>query len=417
MKILVLGSGVVGVTCAYYLHRDGHEVTVLDHESAPARETSHANGGQISWGSAQPWASPGTPAKAMHWLFRRHSPLVWRPRLDPAMWSWLWRFTRNCTPERFDRHRRALWSLARHSHNELVSLRQHTGIRYREQTRGILLLYRSTREFDLACADVVQIGQQGIPCQPLDRRGCIAHEPALARAPTAIAGGVHYPQDESGDCRLFTETLAERLQAGGVTFHFSTRIARLATDGGRLTGIETDRGRYSADAYVLAAGVESARLLKPLGIRLPVYPLKGYSLTVPITNPDAAPLGSLTDETYKVVITRLGDSLRAAGTAELTGYNRSLPAARLETIAHVIRTLFPDAGDLNRAEGWAGLRPMTPDNVPVLGPTRYDNLFLNTGHGTLGWTLACGSGQMLADWLARRRPAIDTDGLTLERFG
>ncbi len=417
MKVLVLGSGVVGVTCAYYLHRDGHEVTVLDREPAPARETSFANGGQISWSSAQPWAAPGIPAKAMRWLLHSHSPLIWRPRLDPAMWSWLWQFLRNCSTERYDRHRRRLWQLGRLSHESLLELQHETGVRYAEPSRGTLLLYRHAQEFETACVEARRFESDGILAQVLDARGCARHEPALARSPTSIAGGVLYPQDESGDCRLFTESLAARLQAKGVAFQFSTRITRLPAGGGRLTGIETDRGRYSADAYVLATGVESARLLKPLGIRLPVYPLKGYSLTVPITNPDAAPLGSLTDETYKVVITRLGDSVRAAGTAELTGYDRSLSAARLETIAHVIRTLFPDAVDLERAEGWAGLRPMTPDNVPVLGPTRYDNLFLNTGHGTLGWTLACGSGRLLADWLAGREPAIETDGLTLERFG
>ena len=417
MKILVIGSGVVGVTCAYFLHRDGHEVTVLDRQPAPARETSYANGGQISWGAAQPWAAPGTLAKAAHWLFRRHSPLIWRPRLDPPQWSWLWRFARNCTPERFERHRRRLWSLARFSHDELVTLRRHTGIHYQEQLRGILLLYRSAREFDRARSDATRIEQLGIRCQPLDRQGCITREPALARAPTEIAGGIHYPDDESGDCRALTEALAKQLQDAGVTFRFSTSVKSLIADGHRIVRVETDQGAITADRYVVAAGAWSPLLLRPLGIRLPVYPLKGYSLTVPIANPDAAPLGSLTDETYKVVITRLGDSLRAAGTAELTGYDHSLPSSRLKTIAHVIRTLFPDAGDLNRAEGWAGLRPMTPDNVPVLGPTRYDNLFLNTGHGTLGWTLACGSGRLLADWLAGRRPAIDTDGLTLERFG
>lgn len=417
MKVLVIGSGVVGVACAYYLRRDGHDVTVLDRQPAPARETSFANGGQISWGAAQPWAAPGTLGKAVRWLFRPHSPLVWRPRPDPAMWSWIWQFARQCTTERFQRHRARLWRLARLSHEELVGLRRDTGLRYREQTRGTLLLYRSAREFDEALADAGLVQREGIRCQPLDARGCTAHEPALARTAANIAGGLLYPDDESGDCRLFTETLATRLERDGVTFRFATLVNTLVADGGRVARVETDRGAYTADAYVIAGGSYSPLLLRPLGIRLPVYPLKGYSLTVPITRPEAAPLGTLTDETYKVVMTRLGDVLRAAGTAELSGYDHSLPRSRLATLAHVITTLFPDAGDLTRAEPWSGLRPMTPDNVPVLGPTPFANLYLNTGHGTLGWTLAAGSGQLLADWLAGRKPSIDPDGLTLDRFG
>ncbi len=416
MKVLVIGSGVVGVACAYYLHRDGHEVTVLDRQPAPALETSYANGGQISWGAAQPWAAPGTFGKAIHWLFRPHSPLIWRPRADPAMWSWLWQFARQCTAERFDRHRSRLWRLARLSHDELVGLRHDTGIHYREQTRGTLLLYRSTREFDEAMAGAGLVQREGIRCQPLDERGCIAHEPALARASAKIAGGLLYPDDESGDCRLFTETLATRLKQDGVTLRFSTQVNKLVTEGSRVVRVETDRGTYTADAYVVAGGSYTPLLLRPLGIRLPVYPVKGYSLTVPITRPEAAPLGSLTDETYKVVMTRLGNVLRAAGTAELSGYDLSLPRSRLATIAHAVHTLFPDAGDLSQAEPWSGLRPMTPDNVPVLGPTPFTNLYLNTGHGTLGWTLACGSGRMLADWLAGRVPAVEPDGLTLARF-
>jgi D-amino-acid dehydrogenase len=416
MKVIVLGGGVVGITCAYYLHRDGHQVTVIDRESGPARETSHANGGQISWSAAQPWAAPGTPATALRWLFRSHSPLVWRPRLDPAMWSWLSLFLRNCTTPRFRRHRERLWRLGRLSYQSLQELRRETGIRYSEQARGTLLLYRDPREFDAACADHASLAAEGIRSRILDVAGCIAHEPALARSPARLAGGILFPDDESGDCRQFTETLAQRLQAEGVTFHYGTQVGALRSDGACVLGVDTDRGQFTAESYVLATGVESPLLVQPLGLRLPVYPLKGYSLTLPVTRPEAAPLGSLTDETYKVVITRLGDRLRAAGTAELTGYDRTLNPSRLRTIAHAVRTLFPEAGDMEAAEGWAGLRPMTPDNVPVLGPTRYANLFLNTGHGTLGWTLACGSGRLLADWLAGRPPSVNPDGLTLERF-
>ncbi len=416
MKVLVLGSGVVGVATAYYLNRAGHEVTVFDRAGSPGMETSFANGGQISWGAGSPWAAPGIVGTAFKWLFRPHSPLVLHPRLDPAMWSWLFQFIRNATPARYAVNKERMLRLARYSHECLKQLRQDTGIQYDATTRGTLVLFRTQKDMDEAAADTVLLDRFGVPYQLLSRAGCLGHEPALKRVANKIVGGLHFPGDESGDCHAFTQSLARLAEKTGVQFRMQTTIRRLETSGERITRVITDKGEFDADAYVLACGSYSPLLLRPLGINLPVYPLKGYSMTLPISDSAGAPVGTLTDETYKVVITRLGDRLRAAGTAELAGYDLSLPRARCETLAHAVRDLFPDTGDFSRAEYWTGLRPMTPDNPPVIGPTPCKNLFLNTGHGTLGWTLSCGSGQLLADVVSGRQAAIDMTGLTLARF-
>jgi len=417
MKILVLGSGVIGVASAYYLNKAGHEATVLDRAESVGMETSFANGGQVSWGAGSPWAAPGIMWTAFKWLFKPHSPLVLRPRLDPAMWSWMLQFLRNATPARYAVNKERMLRLTRYSHECFKQLRQETGIKYDEQTRGTLILCRTQKDMDKAAADTVLLDRFGVPYQMLSRSGCLAHEPALKRVKEKIAGGIHFSEDESGDCHQFTQKLAQLAEKADVRFQMQTTINRLETAGDSITRVITDRGEFTADAYVIACGSYSPLLLRPLGIKLPVYPLKGYSITLPITNPGAAPIGTLSDETYKVVITRLGDRLRAAGTAELAGYDLSLSRSRCATLAHVVRDLFPNAGDFSRAEYWTGLRPMTPDNPPVIGPTPYKNLFLNTGHGTLGWTMSCGSGRVLADIISNRRPEIEMEGLTTGRFG
>jgi D-amino-acid dehydrogenase len=306
--------------------------------------------------------------------------------------------------------------LSRHSHACLVALRNETGLRYDQGTHGLLVIYRETSDLESAMREVQLLDRLGIAYRFLDRAACVAHEPALRDSQDKIVGGMFFPGDESGDCRRFTEELAVRAQQQGARFLASTSVTRLVAEHDRIVRIDTGRGELTADAYVLACGSDSPLLLKPLGIRLPVYPVKGYSITVPITNDAAALQGTLTDETYKVVITRLGNRLRAAGTAELAGYDLTLRPARLATLRHVVRDLFPHAGDVANAEAWAGLRPMTPDNPPVIGATPYKNLFLNTGHGTLGWTMACGSGQVLADLVSGRAAEIDLSGLTLDRF-
>jgi D-amino-acid dehydrogenase len=332
------------------------------------------------------------------------------------MWAWLFRMLANCTSARYAVNRERMLRLSRYSHECLVALRRDTGIRYDEHTTGILELFRTARELDDALRDAVLLGQWGVDCRLLDRNGCVAQEPALHPSQEKIIGGLHFPGDESGDCFQFTQTLANLAESQGVRFALDTRIERLENDGDRITRVHTDQGALTADACVLACGSYSPLLARPLGIRLPVYPVKGYSLTLPLTNAAAAPSGSVTDVTYKVVISRLGDKLRGAGTAELAGYDLSLPPSRLATISHVMADLFPGACDPAQAQPWCGLRPMTPDNPPVLGITPYKNLFLNTGHGTLGWTMACGSGKILADIVSGHPADIDLNGLGLARF-
>ncbi len=406
MKILVLGSGVIGVASAWYLNEAGHEVTVLDRQPAAALETSFGNGGQISWGSAVPWAGPAIPLLALSWLFRPHSPLVMRPRFDPAMWRWLFQMLGQCTQARFLLNRERMLRLSRYSRDGLTALRTETGIQYDQRTDGLLVLHRTQRSLEAAAKEHAMLARLDIPFDVLDRGACVKQEPALARVADKIAGGVYFPEDESGDCRKFTLELATRAAQKGVRFVNEARIDRVLGAGDRITGVATSRGEFTADAYVLACGSYSPLLLRPLSIRLPVYPIKGYSLTVPVTDEAAAPLGTVTDETYKVVVTRLGNRIRAAGTAELAGYDLTLRPSRLATIAHVVRDLFAGAADFSRAEQWCGLRPMTPGNPPILGPTPFKNLFLNTGHGTQGWTMACGSGQAIADLISGRQPHI-----------
>jgi D-amino-acid dehydrogenase len=416
MKILVLGSGVIGVSSAWYLNQAGHEVTVIDRQPGPAMETSFGNGGQISWGSAAPWAAPGIPWLALKWLFRPHSPLVLSPRLDPAMWRWLWQMLGNCRSARFIVNRERMLRLSRYSHECLVELRRQTGIEYDQGTRGTLIINRSQQGLDDAVQEARLLERLSIPYQLFDRAQCLAQEPALKRVGHKLVGGIYYPQDESGDCRKFTEALAQLAQKRGVNFLSGTTIESLVASGDRIEAVATSSALRSADAYLLACGSYSPLLLQPLGIRLPVYPVKGYSLTVPIADESAAPLGTITDETYKAVVTRLGDRIRAAGTAELAGYDLSLRPRRLATIEFLVRDLFPGAGDFTRIEHWCGLRPMTPDNPPVLGATPFKNLFLNTGHGTLGWTMACGSGRFLADLMSGVRPGIVPREFSLERY-
>ena len=416
MKVLVLGGGVIGVTSAYYLQRAGHEVTLLERQADVAQETSFANGGQISWSSAHPWAEPGIPLMALRWLFKPHSPLVLLPRLDPALWLWLVKFLGNCTAARYAINKERQVRLARYSHACLTALRDEISLDYDSTTRGTLFLYRNSHDLAYGLNDRVLWQRLGIQHRMLDVDACIAQEPGLATARDKLAGGIHFPGDESGDCHRFTVGLAQAAVQLGARVETHTAVQHLVHSGTRIESVVTQRGTFRADAYVLACGSTSPLLLKPLGIRLPVYPVKGYSVTLPIIDPARAPQGTLTDERYKVVITRLGENLRAAGTAELGGYDLTLRPSRCATLTHVVRDLFPDAGDFTRAEYWTGLRPMTPDNPPVLGATPFQNLFVNTGHGTLGWTMACGSGKILADVVSQRLPEINLEGLTLQRF-
>jgi D-amino-acid dehydrogenase len=416
VKVLVLGGGVIGVTTAYYLANSGHEVTVVDRQAAPALETSFANAGEVSPGYASPWAGPGVPIKAIKWLLMRHGPLVIRPKLDPAMWAWLIRMLRNCTSARYAVNKSRMIPLAEYSRDCLRALRVREAIHYDERSRGTLQLFRAQAQLDGTAGDIAVLKQYGVPYQLLDRDGCVGAEPALAAVKHRIAGGLLLPQDETGDCHMFTQALAARAADLGVRFLFGTTIERLQADATGVAGAATSAGLLRADAYVVALGSWSPLLLRPLGIAIPVYPVKGYSITVPIADPLAAPVSTVMDESYKVAITRLGDRIRVGGTAEVSGYSDRLYPARRATLDHSLTELFPRGGKLADATFWSGLRPMTPDGPPLIGATRFANLHLNTGHGTLGWTMACGSGRVLSDLLSGRSPEIDASDLALTRY-
>jgi len=416
VKVLILGSGVIGVTSAYYLARAGHEVTVVDRQASPAQETSFANAGEVSPGYSSPWAGPGVPVKAIKWLLMRHGPLVIWPKLDPRMWIWGLKMLRNCTAERYAVNKSRMIPIAEFSRDCLRALRAEIGIKYDERSRGTLQLFRQQKQLDGTGDDIAVLKQYGVPFEVLDRDGCVGAEPALSAVKEKFVGGLRLPQDETGDCHMFTQALAAEAAKLGVKFLFNTGIDCLVAEGGKITGVVTSAGLLQADAYVAALGSWSPRLLKPVGISVPVYPIKGYSITVPVIDEAGAPVSTVMDESYKVAITRLGSRIRVGGTAEISGYSASLDAARRATLDHSLTDMFPRGGDLSKATFWCGLRPMTPDGPPVIGATRYSNLHLNTGHGTLGWTMACGSGRVLADLLSGRKPDIDVSELTLARY-
>ncbi len=416
MKVVVLGGGVIGVTTAYYLAKDGHAVTVVDRQPGAALETSYANAGEVSPGYSAPWAGPGVPLKAIKWMVMKHSPLVIRPRMDPRMWTWLAQMLRNCTAARYAVNKGRMVRLAEYSRDCLRDLRVETGITYDDRTQGTLQLFRTAKQVDAAADDIAVLKQYNVPFEVLDPAGCIQAEPALAAVREKIAGGLRLPGDETGDCHLFTQRLAALAAGLGVEFQYDTAIRRLHTDGRRITHVTTDKGELTADTFVLALGSYSPLLLKDVGISIPVYPVKGYSITVPITDPSAAPESTVMDETYKIAITRLGDRIRVGGTAEIAGYDLTLHAERRAALEHSVSDLFPRGGDVSKAEFWTGLRPMTPDGTPVIGHTPYANLFLNTGHGTLGWTMSCGSGRLLADLVGGRAPQTETQGLDESRY-
>jgi D-amino-acid dehydrogenase len=416
MKVIVLGSGVVGTTTAWYLARAGHEVEVIDRQPAPALETSFANAGEVSPGYSSPWAAPGIPWKAVKWMFAPHAPLVIRPKLDAAMWKWMAQMLGNCTASAYATNKARMVRIAEYSRDVLKDLRAETGIAYDDRSRGTLEVFRTQKQIDGIAADLKVLESFGVPYEVLDRAGCIAAEPALARVGEKILGGLRLPGDETGDCFLFTQRLAALSESAGVAFRFGVDIRSLVTTGDRVTGVATSAGTFQADAVVVALGSYSPHLLKPLGLSLPVYPVKGYSLTLPIVDAEAAPVSTVMDEAHKVAITRLGDRIRVAGMAEICGFDLELRDARRATIAHVVSDLFPAGGDLSKAEFWCGLRPMTPDGTPVIGATGRPGLFLNTGHGTLGWTMACGSAKLLADIVSRKAPEISTEGLGIERY-
>ncbi len=416
MNVTILGGGVIGVSTAYFLAKSGHQVTVVDRRQGVALETSFANAGEVSPGYAAPWAGPGIPLKALKWAFMKHRPLVIWPLPDPAMWLWGLRMLRNCTAARYEINKSRMVRLAEYSRDCLRTLRADTGISYSERSLGTLQLFRSQRDLDGTEKDTAILRRYGVPHELLDREGCIRVEPALALVKHKFVGGLRLIGDETGDCYEFTTALARLAEVAGVKFRFGVNMQRLLANGNRVAGLSTDAGEIRSDVYVAALGSYSPLILRPLGIRIPIYPVKGYSLTMRIVDSAGAPESTVMDETFKVAVTRLGDRIRVGGTAELAGYSLKLRSGRRATLEHVVTDLFPQGAIATSADFWAGLRPMTPDGTPVVGPTPYSNLFLNTGHGTLGWTMAAGSGRVLADLVSGRDPDISLDGMTLSRY-
>jgi D-amino-acid dehydrogenase len=416
MRVIVLGAGLLGVTSAYYLQQQGHEVTVIDRQATPGAETSFANGGQISVSHAEPWANPSAPLKVLQWLGQEDAPLLFRLRADMRQWLWGLSFLRNCTPERTRHNIRQIVSLGTYSRDALQQLRRDTGIQYDQRTQGILHFYTNPKEFDGALGPAQQMRQLGCERQVISADEAVRIEPALSHIRPQLAGATYTAEDESGDANLFVRELARLCEQAGVRFRMGAHITALRAAGGEIDHVELTNaeGRFErvrGDAFVLAMGAFSPLLAQPLGIRLPIYPAKGYSVTMPVKDASRAHQVSLTDDEFKLVFSRYtsaqGDRLRIAGTAELNGYDRNLNPARCEAIVRRVEQLFPGAGDTSRAEFWTGLRPATPSNVPLIGRTKLANLFLNTGHGTLGWTHSCGSGKALADIVSDRVPEVD----------
>lgn len=409
MKVVVLGGGVIGVCSAWWLRQEGHEVVVVDREAGPAQETSFANGGQISVSYAEPWANPQAPLKLLKWMGKDDAPLLFRPQFDWRQWMWGLAFLRECLPSRLAPNIRAMVRLAQYSQETLTQMRQELGLEYHQLQRGILNFYRDQEEFDGSqkAADVMR--DYGLDRRVVSADEVVAIEPALAAHRASIVGGDFTETDESGDVHAFTVQVAELATKAGVQFEFSTRITRVICENGRAAAVEVIRSdgsydRIEGDSFVVALGSFTPQLMRPLGIHCLIYPTKGYSASFPIIKPDLAPVVSLTDSKHKVVFSRLGDTLRMAGTAELSGYSRTLNPVRCQAMTDLARELFDGVLDFDRVKYWSGLRPSTPSNVPLIGRTRIPNLYLNTGHGTLGWTMGPGSGKAIADVVSGKPP-------------
>ncbi|MGO1246800.1 MAG: D-amino acid dehydrogenase [Oceanisphaera sp.] len=417
MKVLVLGSGVVGVTSAWYLAQQGHQVTVVDRQPDAAEETSFGNAGQLSFGMSSPWAAPGIPLKAIKWMFQAHAPLKVRPSLNPAQWQFMFSMLANCNEKAYGINKSRMVRVSEYSRQCINNLQDELQLPFEGRKKGLLQVFRTQQQIDDAAKDIKVLQEFNVPHNMLNVTDCIANEPALARVKDKIVGGLHFPADQTGDCNLFTKSLMKKCQDAGVEFKFNTDIHSLVQDGDRIRGAQTSNGFEGADQVLVCLGSYSPFLLHPLGIKLPVYPIKGYSLTLDVKDDADAPQSTIMDETYKVAITRFDNRIRAAGTAELADFNTDLPKSRRDTIAESVMSLFPEGGTIDESQFWSGFRPMTPDGTPIIGGTRYKNLWLNTGHGTLGWTMGPGSAKLIADLISNREPEIDNNGLAVSRYG
>lgn len=411
MRVLVLGAGLLGVTSAYYLAKNGHQVTVIDRQGEAGSETSFANGGQISVSHAEPWANPSAPLKILKWLGKEDAPLLFRLRADSLQWLWGLKFLRECTPARTAHNIRKIVELGTYSRTALQELRKTTGITYEEVAAGILHFYTDQKEFDGAIEPARIMRELGCDRRVINSDEAVKIEPSLNSIKRKIVGATYTAEDESGNAKLFTTKLAKLCEAEGVEFKYNHTVNKIHMSGGEVSGVEviTATGKFDLlkyDAYVVALGSFSPLLLEPIGLNLMIYPVKGYSATIPIIDPAKAPLVSLTDDGYKLVYSRLGNYLRVAGTAELNGYDRQLNVERCKALSRRAAEVFPYALNHSQTMYWTGLRPATPSNLPYIGKSKIKNLFLNTGHGTLGWTHACGSGKLLADIVSQKPTEI-----------
>jgi D-amino-acid dehydrogenase len=413
-QVAVIGGGVVGVCTAYFLAEAGHEVVLVERHPSVAHEASYANGGIIAPGYVTPWAAPGMPKKVLSHLFKSEAPVMLKPTMDRALWRWIRRWLSECELERYRINKTRMQRVAFYSREILQQLRECYELDY-EQTQGVLQLFRDDKELKLAQPALDLLAENGVEHEMLDAEGARKIEPGLAYR-SALAGALWLPHDESGNCALFVKRMRLIAQSIGVHFYFTSTVDAIEPEGGRV-GLRIEGKSFSADAVVLAAGVDSAALLKPLGIQIPLYPVKGYSATATIRNFDDAPRGSVIDESYKVSVSRMGSRMRIAGTAELGTQTNELRDAALRTLIKVGNDWFPNAANYNAASFWCGARPTLPDGAPLLGATPVRNVYINIGHGSAGWAMAAGSGKVLADIISDRVPDIDMDGLTLSRYG
>lgn len=415
MNIIILGSGVIGVTSAYYLALQGHQVTVLERHGSVALDTSFGNAGQISPGYASPWAAPGIPAKAMKWMFAKHSPLTIRPDWTLGQVKWMFEMLKNCDEAAYTTNKLRMVRLAEYSRECLIALRENTDIQYEGRQKGTTQLFRSQQQLDASAKDIEVLKEMGVPYELLDPKGLLEAEPALAHSKVPLAGGLRLPNDETGDCKMFTEQLAKKCQELGVVFHFNTNVTDLDIQDNTVVGLRTAQQTFAADAVLCTLGAYTPEFLKGR-LDIPIYPIKGYSLTIPITHPELAPVSTVLDETYKVAITRFDDRIRVGGMAELRGYDKSLIHSRRETLELMVNDFYAGAGDVAQASFWTGLRPVTPDSTPIIGATPIKGFWLNAGHGTLGWTMSCGSARVIADLMSGQRPEIEYSDLAISRY-
>ena len=417
MRVLILGSGIIGTTSAYYLAKQGHDVTVIDRQNSVALETSHANAGQLSYSFSSPWAAPGLPLSLIKWMFSKYPPLIVNPNLNSETVKFLYQMLKNCNSKSYEINKSRMVRMSNFSKKCLLELEKDEDIFYEQRKQGSLLLFKSAKQIENIKKDLSLLEKLNIQYELLDLNGCIQAEPGLHHVKSEFTSGLRFANDCTGNCYLFTNQLYKKCLEMGVKFEFNTQIEDIQIEKERISSIKTNRGEFDSDSYVVALGSYSSKILSKVGINIPVYPVKGYSITLPVLNNEDAPQSTIIDDTFKIGITRLGNNIRVAGTAHLTGYNLELREKSLSLLKHGLNRLFPYAtGECDDMKFWAGLRPNTPDGPPIIGATPYSNLYLNTGHGTLGWTMSLGSGKLLADIISGIEPEISLEGIDMSRF-